>query len=109
MPAYAKFLVGLAAALLAGWVSHGPLGQGEAFMSALEARAAAAVREAQVPGVSVRFSRDPMTRQAVLSGAANDFQREGMGLLPGLNDRVRAVSGVSSVRWEETACCAEEG
>lgn len=103
-----KFLIGLAAAIAAGWVSHGPLGQGEAFLSSLEARAGAAIRESEVPGVVARFSRDPMTREAILSGTANDFQREGMGQLPGLNDRVRAVAGVSGVRWEETACCAGE-
>ena len=108
MPTYAKFLIGLAAALLFGWIAHGPLGQGDAYMSALEARAEAAVREAQVPGVTVRFSRDPATREAILSGDANDFQREGMGSLPGLNDRVRAVAGVSGLRWDETDCCARE-
>jgi hypothetical protein len=108
MGAGMKFLIGLAAALGAGWIAHGPLGRGEAFLAALEARAGAAVRESEVPGVSVRFSRDPMTREAVLSGSANDFQREGMGLLPGLNDRMRDVPGVSGVRWEERACCARD-
>ncbi len=108
MGAGTKLLIGLAAALGAGWVAHGPLGQGEAFLALLEARAGAAIRESEVPGVAVRFGRNPMTREAILSGAANDFQREGMGLLPGLNDRVRAVAGVSGVRWEETVCCAGE-
>ena len=108
MPSLAKLLIGLAGALLLGWISHGPLGQGEAFMAALEARTGAAVREAELPGVAVRFSRDPMTREAILSGTVNDFQREGMGLLPGLDDRVRAVPGVSGLRWEETDCCAAE-
>ena len=108
MGAGTKFLIGLAAALLAGWVAHGPLGPGEAFLKVLEARAGAAVRESEVPGVSVRFGRNPMTREAILSGPANDFQREGMGQLPGLNDRVREVPGVSGVRWDETACCARE-
>lgn len=108
MPAYAKFLIGLAAALVVGWIGHGPLGQGEAFMAALQARADAAVREAELPGVTVRFARDPMSRQAILSGTANDFQREGMGALPGLNDRIRAVRGVAGLRWEESDCCAEE-
>ena len=101
MPGFAKFLIGLGAALLAGWISHGPLGQGEAYIDSLEARAKAEVREAAVAGVDVRFPRDPLRREALLSGPANDFQREGQGLFPGLNDRIRAVPGVDGVRWDD--------
>ena len=103
-----KFAIGLAAALLTGWISHGPLGQGEAFVGLIEAQAKAVVREAEIPGVAVRFSRDPLSREAVLSGPANEFQREGQGLLPGLNERVRAVPGVANIRWDdpESDCCA---
>ena len=101
MPGFAKFLIGLGAALLAGWISHGPLGQGEAYVDSLEARARAEVREAAVAGVAVRFPRDPLRREAQLSGPANDFQREGQGLFPGLNDRIRAVPGVDGVRWDD--------
>lgn len=110
MSAPVKLLAGLLATLVAAWISYGPLGQGEAYVAALEARAMAAVRESEVAGVSVRLQREPMMwRQAILSGPANDFQREGMGLLPGLNDRVLAVPGIASVRWEDSACCAQEG
>jgi hypothetical protein len=103
-----KFAIGLAAALLTGWISHGPLGQGEAFVGLMEAQAKAVVHEAAIPGVEVRFSRNPLNREAILSGQANEFQREGQGLLPGLNERVRAVPGVASVRWDdpESDCCA---
>jgi hypothetical protein len=101
MPAFVKLLIGLGAALLAGWISHGPLGQGEAFIASLEARSKAEVREAAVAGVDVRFPRDPLRREAILSGPANDFQREGQGLFPGLNDRVGAVPGVAGLRWED--------
>ena len=101
MPGFAKFLIGLGAALLAGWISHGPLGQGEAFIAAVEARSKATVREAAVAGVDVRFPRDPLRREAELSGPANDFQREGQGLFPGLNDRIRAVPGVGGLRWDD--------
>jgi len=108
MPGWLKFTIGLAAALLTGWISHGPLGQGEAFVGLMEAQAKAVVREAAVPGVEVRFSRNPLNRVAILSGPANEFQREGQGLLPGLNQRVGAVPGVASVRWAEPGpdCCA---
>jgi hypothetical protein len=102
MPAYAKFLIGLAAALLAGWLAHGPLGQGKAFVDSMEARAKTEVAEAAVAGVDVRFPRDPLAREAILSGPANDFQREGQGLYPGLNDRILAVPGVGGVTWTDS-------
>ena len=108
MPAYAKFLTGLVAALIAGWVSHGPLGRGEAFIDRVEAAAKAEVRRAEVPGVNVRIERDPLTRKAILWGPADEFQREGQGRLPGLNDRVRAVPGVAGIEWDMTFCCPPE-
>ena len=94
-----KFLVGLAAVLLMGWVYHGPLGNGEALIGRLEAQARSAVAESEVPGVQVRLARDPLARVATLSGPANDFQREGMGQFPGLNDRLREIEGISRIEW----------
>ena len=96
-----KFLIGLAAVLLMGWLYHGPLGNGERLVSALEAQARAQVAKGEVPGVQVRLLRDPLSRVAILSGPADDFQREGMGQFPGLNDRVRSVEGISAVRWAD--------
>ena len=105
MRPYAKFLTGLAVALAAGWVSHAPLGRGEAFIGRLEQGAVAAVRGAEVPGVNVRMDRDPLRRRAILWGPADEFQREGQGSLPGLNDLVLAVPGVASIEWDMTFCC----
>jgi hypothetical protein len=96
-----KFLIGLAAALASAAIAHGPLGQGEKLIGALEGQAKAAVAEQEVPGVSVSLSRDPLSRAATLSGPANDLQREGMGSLPGLNDVVSGIKGISSVRWAD--------
>jgi hypothetical protein len=94
-----KFLIGLAAVLLMGWLWHGPLGNGERLLGALEAQARAEIEAAEVPGVEVRMARDPMARVATLSGPANDFQREGMGQYPGINDRVRAIPGIERIEW----------
>ena len=99
MSPLAKFLIGLAAALLAGWIGHGPLGQGEAFIDRLDAQAKAVVRDWEVP-VQVRFERNPLSRQAILSGHIDRFQREGIPGFPGIEGRVAAISGVSGVRWE---------
>ena len=101
MSAGVKFLIGLAAVLLMGWVNHGPLGKGEALIASLESQARAAVAESEVASVEVRLGRDPLSRTATLSGPANDFQREGMGQFPGLNDRVDAIPGIAGVEWAD--------
>jgi hypothetical protein len=98
-----KLLIGLVVALAAAWVGHGPLGQGAAFVGRTEALAKAAVRGAGVPGVDVRLGRDPLSRTAILSGPANDFQRNGIGDLPGITQRVADVPGVASARWDDGA------
>jgi len=104
-----KFLIGLIAVMLMGWLYHGPLGNGEALIGQLEAQARAAVAEGEVPGVEVRLKRDPLSRVAVLSGPANDFQREGMGQFPGLNDRVRQIEGISGIEWANPPVAANGG
>lgn len=101
MPRYAKLLIGFAAALLAGWVSHGPLGRGGAFLDTLQTGSEAVIRQAELKGVTVSFPRDPLSRTAWLEGPANDFQRNGQGDLPGLNDRIGALPGVGAVRWRD--------
>lgn len=101
MPTIAKILIGFAAALLAGWIGHGPLGRGALFLDSLQAQTEAVLRDAAVPGVTARFPRDPLSRTAWLSGPANDLQRNGQGGLQGLNQRVAAVPGVADVRWTD--------
>jgi hypothetical protein len=100
MPRVARFLIGLAIALIAGWIGHGPLGQGQAFVDRLDALAKAEIARAELSQVHVRFDRDPLRREAILSGQADQFQREGMGQFKGIDERVAAVPGVSGVRWE---------
>lgn len=96
-----RILIGLAAVLLMGWLWHGPAGRGEAFVGTLEAQARTAVEAGGLPGIDVRLEREPLSRTAVLSGEANDFQREGMGSLPGLTDRVAEVEGIGAVNWAD--------
>lgn len=101
MPTAVRILIGFAAALLAGWVAHGPLDRGNLFLDSLQAQTEAALREAAVPGVAVSFPRDPLSRAAWLSGPANDLQRNGLGGLQGINQRVAAIPGVAAVRWTD--------
>jgi hypothetical protein len=96
-----KIALGLAAALLLGWIVHGPLGRGEAFVDRLEAEARAAAARAELPGIEVSLARDPLARTAIVSGVANDVQREGMGSGFGVKDHVRSVPGIAAVRWDD--------
>jgi hypothetical protein len=95
-----KLVVGLLAVLLMGWVCHGPLGRGAALVDQLEAQARAAISQTELPGIQVRMMRDPLARIAILSGPANDLQREGLGSQWGVNDYVRSVPGIAGVRWD---------
>ena len=100
MSRWTRLSIGLAAALAAGWIAHGPAGMGAAYVDRVEARAQAVLREAAIPGVAVHLGREPLSRTAFLSGPANRFQREGMGLLPGLDARVGGVAGVGGISWD---------
>jgi len=96
-----KILAGLLASLLIGWIWHGPLGNGERLVDGLEAQARQVVAATEVPGIRVVLSRDPLARVALLSGPANDFQREGLGSFKGITGRVAEVEGLASVRWTD--------
>jgi hypothetical protein len=96
-----KILIGLAAALLAAWIWHGPLGNGERLIAGLEAQAREGVARSELPGIRVSVSRDPLARVATLSGPADGLQREGLGSQMGVSDYVREVSGMASVRWAD--------
>lgn len=101
MKAWTKLLISFAALLACGWIVHGPLGQGAAFVAGLQAEAEAAVRASMAPPTRIAFGHDPLTRAATLSGSANDFQRNGIGLLPGITGTVAAVPGVGAVHWAD--------
>lgn len=101
MPKLPKFFIGLGATLAAGWISHGPLGRGDAFVSELEAGLQAVLADANVATVSGRVQREPLARTALLSGTADQFQREGLGSLPGIDERALSVPGMGRVRWTD--------
>lgn len=96
-----KFLIGLAAILVMGFLWHGPLGNGARFAGAIQAEAQRQVAETGLTEIKVTLGREPLSRRATLSGNADPFQREGMGSQPGLADIVRAIDGVSGVQWDD--------
>jgi hypothetical protein len=96
-----KILIGLAAVLTMGWIWHGPLGHGATFVDGLQIHAKKMVDYANLPGVSVRLGHSPLTRNAILSGPADDFQRHGMRDEPGLEGRIATIPGIADVRWDD--------
>jgi len=96
-----KAIVGLLLALAAAWIWHAPLGRGTQLIDRLEGEARESVASTELPGISVTLSRDPLARVAMLSGRANDLQREGLGSQLGVTDYVRAVEGIGDVRWAD--------
>src|SRR5688500_4152301 len=101
-----KFLIGLTAVLLMGFLWHGPLGNGAKMIDALEGQARAAVAATELAGIQVGMARAPLARVATLSGEANDLQREGMGSAKGVSDYVRDVDGIARVRWADEPASA---
>jgi hypothetical protein len=109
MSAAVKFVIGLAASILFAWLYLAPLGHGQSYISAVEARAAKVVADAEIPGAQVRLVRDPPERTAILSGPADPFQRNGEGSLKGLTERVGEVDGVAHVYWADEPGPHERG
>jgi hypothetical protein len=103
MKGWTKIAIGLAVALLAGWLHHGPYGGGNRLLNALEARAQVRLQAAQLPGVSVAMQRGPLARVVHLRGEANDFQKNGLNDFAGINQRMETIPGVSGIRWNGEA------
>ena len=101
MPPILKATLGLLVALAAAWIWHGPYGRGEALIDRLESEVRAAVARSELPGLSVSLGRDPLDRNVTLSGRTNDLQREGLGSGQGINDFVREVEGIGTIRWTD--------
>src|SRR5687767_8081647 len=98
MPTWSRLAIGLFAVLLLGWIYQGPLGHGHRFIGSLETQARAAVAETNLGFVKVAMGRSPLRRVAILSGPANDLQRNGIGSYMGVTGRVEAVPGIAQVR-----------
>ena len=76
-------------------------GQGDAFAAAIEQAARAELDRQEMFQIDGRLERGPLRRTLVLSGPADDFQREE---LPKIMLRLR---GVDAVRWDPTSLPVE--
>jgi len=90
--------VGSVAAVIAAGVWHGPLGAADRFSKAVEQSAARVLADNEAPaGVSARIHHGPLTRQVILSGPSDDFQR---GEAARLLDQ---IPGVSNAAWKRSS------
>ena len=93
--------IGVAATLGVTALYHGPLGKADAFAGAIERAARVELDRQEMVQIDARLERGPLRRTLVLSGPADDFQREE---LPKIMIR---VPGVQAVRWDPASLPVE--
>ena len=94
-------LAGIVAVGVITWAWHAPLGAGERFAAAVDERARAMLDKYEMVHVQARMERSPLTRQVVLSGPADDFQRGEIERL------VEAQPGVADATWSPASLATE--
>lgn len=93
--------LGIAAAIGATWLWHGPMGAGETLAAGMESRARTMLDGFEMAHVRAKVERDPLARRMILSGPADDFQRREIKRL------VEAQPGVAEARWSPLSLEAE--
>ena len=97
------FAAGVAATLGAGALWHGPLGAGDRLASRADAVARATLDHYEMPAVSAKLERSPLSRTMILSGPADSFQRAELVRI------LREIPGVAAVRWDPGSLPQEGG
>ena len=87
-------LLGIAAALGSTALWHGPLGAGDRFAARAETIARRTLDYYELPMIQAHMQRGPLARRLILSGPADDFQRQELVRI--LDDS----PGVLEVRWD---------
>jgi hypothetical protein len=85
--------LGVVATILLAAAWHGPLSGADEFSGTVEHTIRQALVYNEIPEVSARLQRAPLSRRILLSGPADDFQRRELIKL------VKEVPGVESASW----------
>ena len=85
--------LGIAATIAETALWHGPFGAGDNLAAKVERTARAGLVRLEMPMVSARLERGPLSRRMVLAGPADDFQRSELVRI------MDEIPGVSGVRW----------
>jgi len=87
-------LLGVAGLLAAVAVWHWPAGAGQRFAGTVEGMAREEIRGLEMPEITVRAERAPLSRGLVLSGPANDLQQSEFVKM------MERLPGVAHAGWE---------
>ena len=85
--------IGFAATVGAAALWHGPIGGADRFAGRVERAARQALDYYEMSAVTARLHRGPLTRELILSGPADDFQRRELVRL------FSQVPGASGASW----------
>ena len=88
------FSAGVAATLAFAALWHGPLGAGDRLAIRAEKIARTTLVHYELPAVSARVARHPLSRTMIMSGPADRFQRSELVRIMG------QVPGINAVRWD---------
>lgn len=91
----AVLALGFVAALILAAAWHGPIGGADRFAGGVERNIRQALVENEMTQASGHLLRHPLSRHVLLSGPADDFQRNGLVELMNL------VPGVSGASWTD--------
>jgi hypothetical protein len=89
----AALLIGAALCIGLAALWHGPLGAGDRLAAAVDREARLAIFVNEIPEVQGNIHHGPLTREVLLSGPADDFQRAELVKIIG------SLPGVSSATW----------
>ena len=84
---------GVAASILLAALWHGPMGGADRFEARVEGNIQRILVYFEMTRVTGHLHRNPLTRRVLLSGPADDFQRQGLA------GYVNQIPGVSDTRW----------
>ena len=95
-------LIGVAATIAETALWHGPMGAGDRMATRAETIARRTLDYYELPMIQAQMQRSPLTRRLILSGPADDFQREELVRI--LDD----IPGVLEVRWDPASLPQEQ-
>lgn len=92
-----RLAAGLALTLVLAALWHGPAGGADRFQARVEGEIRQMLVHYEMTQVTARLHQQPLTRRVMLSGRADDFQRQGlvelMDQVPGVEDATWSTGG----------------